>query len=289
MFSTLKRSWEFTKLSLGTVWTHKVLMVFPVLSGLATILVLLSFAGPLWGSGTIEGWMEAQDAGTMTDGERIAAGLVVFGFYFVNYLVIVFFNSALMISAMRVIEGDAPRVGDGLRGALKRLPQIAAWALVAAAVGMVIRSLENNRKVGRLVVSLLGTAWTAMTFFVVPIIAVRGEGPVSAFKSSLRLVRETWGTALVGTFSINGVLFLLGIPLYLLLGLAIFATWETGGLTLSLTIALAALVMLLWFSFSSAVDSVFKTLLFQYATGADLPDDLRTETGTFRNAFVQEQ
>ena len=44
MFATLSRSWEFTKISYSILWQHKSLVAFPIISGVASLLVL----GTLW-------------------------------------------------------------------------------------------------------------------------------------------------------------------------------------------------------------------------------------------------
>ncbi|MHC4804421.1 MAG: hypothetical protein ACYTFF_20295 [Planctomycetota bacterium] len=40
MFATIGRSWQFAKISYGIVWDFKKLIVFPLLSTLAAILVI---------------------------------------------------------------------------------------------------------------------------------------------------------------------------------------------------------------------------------------------------------
>jgi len=58
--------------------------------------------------------------------------------------------------------------------------------------------------------ALLGTAWTIMTYFVMPVIVIGGVGPIEAFKRSAGTLKRTWGEALVGSFSL-GLLSLLPI------------------------------------------------------------------------------
>ena len=54
MFAKLARSWQFAKISYGIIWDFKRLLIFPVLSTLACVAVLASFAAPLWLTGTLE-------------------------------------------------------------------------------------------------------------------------------------------------------------------------------------------------------------------------------------------
>ena len=91
--------------------------------------------------------------------------------------------------------GDAPTIGFGLRIAVKRLPQIFGWAVVSATVGLILKMIENaNDKVGAIIAALLGTGWTVLTYFVVPVLAVEGVGPVKAVKQSFDTLRQTVNT-----------------------------------------------------------------------------------------------
>ena len=45
-FGQIKRSWTFAKISYGIIWDFKQLLIFPVCSGIAAFLILLSFATP---------------------------------------------------------------------------------------------------------------------------------------------------------------------------------------------------------------------------------------------------
>lgn len=287
MFATLSRSWEFAKISYGMLWACKSLVVFPVMSGAAAMVVLASFIAPLWGTGTIEQWMAAfeSEAGA-TPAQQAAMWITLFAFYFASYFVIVFFNTALTACAMKFIAGETPRVGDGLSLATKRLPQIAGWAFVSALVGVLLRAIENaNEKAGAIVAALLGSAWTALTFFVVPVIVIEGDGPVGAFKKSAGVLKNTWGTALVGQFSLGFLGMLLSIPVVLVCGGLAFAaiasdSWAAAIPAIALGVALLALVA----AVNSAADVVFKAVLYNYATGKSVPQGI--DTTSLQAAFA---
>ena len=51
-------------------------------------------------------------------------------------------------------------------------------------------------------------AWSAATFFVIPIIAFEGIGPRDTFNRSVSVLRQRWGEGVVGTVSISGVVML---------------------------------------------------------------------------------
>ena len=147
-----------------------------------------------------------------------------FAFYFCTYFVIIFCNSALISCAMMRFNGQEPSVGDGFRMAMARLPQIFAWALVSATVGVLLKVIENaHEKVGYYISMLLGAAWSIMTFFVVPVLVVEKTGPFEAVSRSMSLLRQTWGEALIGRLGLGFFLFLLFIPVLLLFVAGVFA------------------------------------------------------------------
>jgi hypothetical protein len=61
-FKSWSRSWEFAKLSYSTLLDNKHLIVFPVISTVATILVLMSFLLPLQMTGTLDNWLASIDS-----------------------------------------------------------------------------------------------------------------------------------------------------------------------------------------------------------------------------------
>src|SRR5262249_42533910 len=125
-----------------------------------------------------------------------------------NYFVIVFFNSALVACAIIRFKGGDPTVSDGLRAAGNRFPQILAWALASATVGVILRAIESrSEKVAQFAAALVGAAWSIATFFVVPVLVVERVGPVDAVKRSLSVLTRTWGEALTANFGVGFIKF----------------------------------------------------------------------------------
>ena len=133
--------------------------MFPLLSGIACLVVLAGFVIPLWGTPQAQAILKERHVPNDP-----LSYVLLFLFYFVNYFVIVFFNSALVACAIIRFRGGSPTIGDGLRVAMARVPQIAAWALLSATVGLVLRIIESrSEKVGQFVAGLLGMAWSIVT------------------------------------------------------------------------------------------------------------------------------
>ena len=187
---------------------------------------------------------------------------------------------------MQALAGDRPTLRYGLRVAWRRFGPIFGWAVVSAVIGVLLRIIENsNKRAAQVVSAILGMAWTAMTYLVVPVIAVEGVGPVKAFKRSLAVLRQTWGTALVGNFSLGLLSFLVMLPVLLAAGALVYLGVVSGAAPVAgLCVAVAAVMVAGAIAFSSAADVVFKAVLFSYATGRTLPDDV--DTRDFADAFA---
>jgi hypothetical protein len=172
MFARIATGWELTKQSFGVLRQDKELVLFPILSGVACSLVLASFVLPLWGTPMFDDVFNERQAP-----QNPLAYVVMFAFYFVNYFVILFFNVALVSCAVKRMAGGNPTIGYGLQQAASRIHQIAAWALVSATVGMILKAIESRSQwLGKLVTSFIGAGWAIATYFVVPVLVVEQVG-----------------------------------------------------------------------------------------------------------------
>jgi hypothetical protein len=270
----------------GSTWRvltrDKHLIAFPIVSGFMFLLVMVSFAVPL---ATLVDWNAFQQQMQKNNNKPpVWIYAVSFAFYFCTYFVIIFCNSALISCALLRFNGENPRLADGFKMAMARLPQIFAWALVSATVGVLLKALESaHEKVGEIVSMLLGAAWSIMTFFVVPVLVVEKVGPVTAVGRSLSLLRKTWGEALVGNMGLNFIMFLLFIPVILvfLVGIVVLAK---GLVPVGIAVlVVAGILFLLHMAISSALSTIFLAALYQYAADDRVPEgfDRRAIEGAF--------
>lgn len=288
MFHRASMGWNLVQQSWQVLKLDKELLVFPMLSGIACMLVMISFAAPMWATGFAEEVVAERAAGNNQDAvpiKQIIGGVILFAYYFVNYFVIIFFNSALVACAIIRFKGGNPNLQDGFSAAFARLPQIVGWALVAATVGFILKMIENySERFGTIVAGLLGMAWSAVTFFVVPIIVVERKGPIEAGKRSFAILKKTWGEALTANFSISFVVFLfclLGIVPMILGGFLIFS----GMLWVGIVLVVVGLILLLLVSLvSSALHSIVVGALYLYAAEGKVPDQFNDQM--FQQAFA---
>src|SRR5690606_26424688 len=234
MFEKFSRSWEMVKASAEVLRSDRELMLFPVLSGLATLLVMATFALPVLA------------LKLFANGWSVGGVLLGFVFYFCTYSVMIFFNCALVGAAMIRLDGGDPTLSDGLAAARSRLGSIFGYAAIAATVGVLLQALKgkDNNFIVRLVGSGLGMAWTLATFMVVPVLVSRDIGPVDALKESVALLKRTWGENAVGQVGIGAAFGLLGF-LAVLLSIALVMLAAQASLGLAIAIGVACLAGML--------------------------------------------
>lgn len=281
---TLQRSWRFLKLALSLLWNFKQLVLFPLLSIVSTLVLMVSFAVPLWETGIVSQWIKAAQEGAPH--RELTLYLAAILFYFCAYFVVVFFNSALIACALQVLDGQKPSIGYGLSMARKRLPQLLGWVLVSSVLGVVLRTIENaNHRGGRVISLVLGSTWSATTYFAIPLIVMDSVGPVESIRRSIETVRSNWGEALVGSFSFGLLGCIVAAPvLAAVAGLGFLAIYVGAWVLAVLSVALALLVIIIATTLNTAVDTVFKALLFAFAQGRDLPRGFNT--AALEGAFV---
>jgi hypothetical protein len=266
MFARITTGWELMKQSFGVLRHDKELVLFPLMSGTACLLVLASFALPLWNTPWFHQFFNQREAP-----QNPLFYVVLFAFYSVNYFVIVYFNAALVSCALKRLAGGDPTVGYGLQQAASRLPQIIAWALVSATVGIVLKAIESkSQRVGQFVASLVGAGWAIATYFVVPVLVVEKVGPWDALKRSTSLMRKTWGETLIGKMGIGLVVLAAMIPGIILMMVGFVAM--TANAILGGTIIAIGVLWIMGASLvSAAVQSILLTALYLYASEGTAP------------------
>ena len=277
MFDRIGRSIELAKASFRVLRADKELLIFPLVSFIALVVVSISFLASL----AIFGVITDAQRGTV----NIASYVIGFAFYVVTYMVIFFFNTALVGAAMIRLDGGDPTLGDGFRIAFSRLPQIIVYALIAATVGMVLRAIsERAGIIGQIVAGIIGFAWGVATFLVVPVLVVEKVGPIDAIKRSAGLLRQTWGEQLVGNFGIGLIFGLLSFVVIVVGVLLLIVLIQVSApLALLAVVAMIVLVGLLAL-IGSALSGIFTASLYRYATKGDAGQMFRPETlaGAFR-------
>jgi hypothetical protein len=264
MFDRLKRSFDLVRASVQVLQQDKHLMLFPVISAVAMVLVLAAFILPVFGFKSIDG---------------LGAGgfySVAFLFYVVQYFVIIYFNVALVGAVMIRLDGGAPTLGDGLRIANGRIAAILGYAVVSATVGVILRAIQERVGfIGRLVVGFIGAGWAIATYMVVPVIATSDRNAMKAIHESAALLKRTWGENMAGQGGLGAAFALFYYGFIAVAAVLVWLTFpflETSPVLMLLVFAIVVLTLLAAVLAHATLSSIYAAVLYRYAvTGKDTP------------------
>ncbi len=255
MGGRFSHSWQMVKYSAAILRQDRELMVFPLLSSIAAILVIVSFI-PLF----------ALD--TTTPDEQNPLNFIVLGLiYLGEYFVMFFFNTALVGAAMIRMDGGDPTVQDGLRIAWSKIGRILGYAMIAATVGVILRAIgERFGVIGQIISGLFGMAWTIASFLTVPILVSRDIGPIDAVRESASLLKRTWGENIISNAGIGLVFMLVYVFAFLVVGVMFSLVAATGNTPLILIIAAVSVIGLIIIGLiQAALQGIFSAVLYRFA------------------------
>lgn len=193
-----RQGWELTKKSWGVLRSNRELFRFPIYGSLSILAVVILAVAP---------GVYLIDQGP----EAFGIVVVAIGIYLTSFIGI-YFGVALAATADLIFHGKEATVADGFAVARSRLGAIAGWALVSAIVGVIISLIQQSGSIGEAIIgSLIGAAWSLITFLAVPVIALEGTGPFATLKRSATLFKERWAGQITGNVAIGGIVVLAGI------------------------------------------------------------------------------
>lgn len=262
----ISRSFELVGQSYRVLMQDKELMILPLLAGILTAGVAVSF---FFGFGI----------NTRVEQSRDALMIPGFLFYVAAYAIGIFFQAAVVAGATQRLRGGDPTIGSALSAASRRLVPILMWAVVAATVGVLLRALQDRAGfLGRIAVAFVGAAWSMATFFVVPVLVLEEESIGESFTRSLALFRKMWGESFVGGITIGVAAFCAWITLVALVGLLAWAGLGTAAFAVGAVGGIFLMVLI------PALQGVFVASLYQLATQGTTGGgiDQRLLSGAFR-------
>lgn len=277
----IENGWNLGRQSLSLIWNDKTLMLFPLFSGICsvgTVTALYLGIGP----DRLQVLFEALEQETFPEHFPVIGCIAAFALYFVLYFITVFFNVALIGCTRLSMAGRDTTVLDGLAIAGRHLPAILAWAFVSGSVGVLLGAIESEKRVGRFIRSILGTACSVLTFFVVPVMIFEECGVFGSIRRSAKIMARTWGENLVAQFSLELIFFVLSLPFVVLI---IFAVLY-GSHFLGLLLCLAVLYILCVATLSATAKSVLVVALYEYATAGRAPSGFLAQD--LKRSFVRE-
>jgi hypothetical protein len=277
------------------------LMIFPLLSSIAAVIFAILFAIPVLSTlFLLYGEQSNFDIEKYSDPEKwIIYGsmiLLIFLLYFVNYIVVIFSNTALVGVSLRLLRGESATIRDGIGIAMGHLRQIVGFALISATLGTVAQLSRRSAKedpdneivrfVDMMVGDLLQGVWSVVVFFAIPVYIVENLGPLSSIHRSWHIFKQTWGENFTGKAVIGGVGCLVKLMLLAIIVALIAVTIATKSIPLlGLTIFLGIISSTVLTLFNEAINGVFQASLYHYATTGDAGRFIENDLA--RNAFPQ--
>src|SRR3954470_19097777 len=250
------RGMELAKASWTIVRRDRSLMLLPLASGLLIMATAFLVFGPAF---------------FLSDAQHSKLPLLpaaVIGVYACTFIS-VYFRVAFAAVVSARLDGDPMTVGDGLTLAAARLGSIGWWTFIAGSVGLLLRGLRQLPVAGDLVetivASVLGAVWGALTFFVVPILAIEEVGPREAVERSVQTVRKRWGEGVSGFLAITGVYVIALFAVVALIGIgALMLDGAPAAGAAVIAVAFVALVLLVLVT--ATLQQVFGVVLYRFAT-----------------------
>jgi hypothetical protein len=257
----IRTAWELGKISWSVLRADRTLAWFPVISAIASLVVLGVFAGLIAAMGV--------DSSSGTEGLE-GIGYVLIG---VGYVALAFvgtyFLAALVFAANARLDGRPTSLGEAFGQANSHLHVILPWALLTGVVSIVISTLESRGGfVSDLVGRMLGAAWSVLTFLTVPVLVLENVGPVTALKRSGSILKQTWGENLTAQFGFGFRGMLASLPGALVLGLGI----ASGSVVLAVALGIVGAAWIVLVSVvMSALTGIYRTALYRYSVDGQAP------------------
>ena len=275
MANVFSRSFEITKLSLAVMKEDKELILFPVLAGLFSLAFLAAMLFPT----VITTFLASGKIGTGL--EYVVLFITYVGLAFIA----TFFNVCVVYTTKTRFAGGNATFFESIGFAISRVHIIFLWSLLSATVGLILHVIENaankSESSGAVVLgitrALLGAAWGIVTIFDVPVMVYERLGPFAAIKSSVGVLRKTWGESLVRAYGLGLAEFVfLLVGIVVTVGLVVLSGNHIG--LLLLVLAVAVMYMLGVILFFSVASTIFNTALYEYASSGKLPYGYSEET-----------
>ena len=292
---TIRRGWTLSKLSFSVIKADPELLLYTFLSAIMVFVTIGAAAYPGYAAEQSEEshWAmtdpavlengdpqmemneetgELEPAGRELTGEYMAW---IFLTYMAGAIIVVFWNSAIIVSAHERLTGGDPTIMTGIKAAFSRIHIIILWGIIAGTVGLLLRiardAANKNSKGGMKFVAmavlwLVEIAWWVYTFFIIPMIVLEKKGVREGLRDGRSLFGKTWGENVtsglgIGFISLVGIVFSLVVA-----GLIYFTISPIGGIIIG--VALIGIIVL-W---ANTAEVVVVAALYEFAKTGKMPN-----------------
>jgi hypothetical protein len=266
-FLLFKESWRFLR-------ADKELLLVPIFSAVMSIVLIGLF--------TLIMMVSTQSFGEMLQSES-PVGYKEYLFMFGVYVVSAFSLAIAQATIVHIVyvraHGGNATLGSGIARAFSNWLPLLVWALITSTAGLILRIISDRSEIiGRIVASLLGAAWSILTFFAIPIILIEKKQPLTAVTASARLFKQTWGETLIANVTL-GLVFMLAhlVVLASFIGVLFYGASTNNAVILILGVASVVAWILVASLVNSALQGILKTLLYIYAAENVVPENFNRE------------
>ncbi len=287
----IKRSIALLKASNQVVRSHPVLLIYPALSAIAVLSVLIFITAPIIGGSAFlmdrAGILPSIESDTAPWQFTLISAIAFLAVSFVSILS----SATMFVAAETALNGEEPSLRQSLGSAWRKRKNIFKWTIFSAVVGYLIQMAYEKlswlgvfAKVGAI---LAGLAWSLAVVFIIPVLVKHDVGPIEALKRSTALLKRAWGERVTADVSIG--IFTLFIVLLALIfpAIALTVLVINGILSMGLGIAISATLFAIFIAITmylASLNSIFSAALYRYAETGDYVGPYTPEmiNGAFR-------
>jgi hypothetical protein len=262
----ISRGWALTRQSWDVLKGDASLALFPILSTIFATLAMVS----IWAPTLITRGVFDHQTVERNDPIVYAAGVAS---AYVSTFIALFFNVALAACAARSMRGEDTKVREGLAAAARRIGPILGWTVVSTTFGLLLRAFENRVPLlGKIAAGIAGAAWGIATFFVVPVIALEGTGPLKSLQHSAAIIKARWGEGATGAATIGLVTVGISFAIASVAIVGVVVLLEGGQVLLGYAVLAIAVVLMFGAAVVSAtLSQIFGVAVYEYALSGQTP------------------
>jgi Family of unknown function (DUF6159) len=281
--SRIKTGWMLFKQSMSIIGQNRTLYRYILMTIMFTVIIsavyltifMFDFNGPMILSAEY-----IDSDGGLSYISTWQGLLFAFTVVYISTFITYFYATALSSHTLGIFRGSPGLYKDHIKIARSKISAIALYALIATAVGYILRIIEQRFKVvGWLIAKILGAIWALATSFVLPIIADSDKHGVGPIKESVLLFKQTWGETITSRVTLSGLIyliyFLIALPMMFVLLLILGNLFGIAGVIIA--IALFVLGVFCIAILDMLATSVLNTCLYYYAKYNAIPPSFSPE------------
>lgn len=286
----LRTGWLLAKQSFKILRSHRQLIRYPMMSVLLTVAITAIFGVIAFISGDTF-YVEQTDFYGETEYVPTGPGYVLlFLFYITTNFVVYIYGAGIAAHILDIFRGQQASYQQYMRLAWKKAGVILVFSFITATVGIILRAIaERSRLLGRVVVWIVGAAWSLATAFAVPVIVTSDKRAWGSIKHSALLFKNTWGENLTGRLSVGGIVFLVWLIGFLpisVLTILIAASIADATLGLIIFMSIFVISILVFSVIEQTINQILNTALFYYGEYKQVPASFSPE---MLNSVVQKK